>query len=75
MAIVLWLVLLEGLYLRALRVLKRRGHNVRFITIKKLPLGKFKVTIITRTAKGHSTRSVRYYRGCRKGRPHVTHPS
>ena len=28
MAIVLWLVLLEGLYLRALRVLKRRGVTV-----------------------------------------------
>ena len=28
MAIVLWLVLLEGLYLRALRVLRRRGVTV-----------------------------------------------
>ncbi|MEA2438870.1 MAG: uncharacterized protein QOH76_294 [Thermoleophilaceae bacterium] len=62
-------------YVNKRLVVNKRGRNLKVLKLKKLPLGRFKVTIITRTAKGHSTRSVRYYRGCRKGRPHVTHPS
>jgi hypothetical protein len=45
------------------------------VSIKKLPLGKFTVKILTNTAHGHSTRSVRTYKGCKKSRPHVVHPS
>jgi pimeloyl-ACP methyl ester carboxylesterase len=56
-------------------VAKKHGHNLRTLTLKKLPLGKFKVTILTKTRLGHSTRSVRTYKGCRKSRPHVTHPT
>src|SRR3954453_24146102 len=56
-------------------VLSRRGHNLKRVTLKKLPLGKFTVKILTNTAKGHSTRSVRTYKGCKKSRPHVVHPS
>jgi hypothetical protein len=54
---------------------RRRGHNLKTLTLTKLPLGRFKVKILTRTARGHSTRSLRTYKGCRKSRPHVTHPS
>jgi hypothetical protein len=56
-------------------VARRRGHNLKTLTLTKLPLGKFRVKILTRTARGHRTRSVRTYKGCRKSRPHVTHPS
>jgi predicted acyl esterase len=52
---------------------KKSGRNVRRISIKKLPLGKFKVKIVSRTSDGHSTRTVRTYKGCRKSRPHGTH--
>jgi hypothetical protein len=60
-------------YVNGKRVLKRRGHNVRFITIKKLPLGKFRVKIVKITNDRHKTTTVRVYKGCRKGRPHGSH--
>ncbi len=60
-------------YVNGRLVLRRNGRNLRRITLKKLPLGKFTVKILTRTAKGRTTRSVRTYKGCRKSRPHVTH--
>jgi predicted acyl esterase len=62
-------------YVNGRLVVKRSGRNLRSLTLKKLPLGKFRVKIITRTKQGHTTRSVRTYKGCRKSRPHVTHPS
>jgi predicted acyl esterase len=55
------------------RVLKRRGHNIRSITIRKLPLGKFRVKIVKITNDRHKTTTVRVYKGCRKGRPHGSH--
>jgi hypothetical protein len=60
-------------YVNGRLVVKRSGSNLRTLTIKKLPLGKFTVKILTRTRQGHTTRSVRTYKGCRKSRPHVTH--
>jgi predicted acyl esterase len=60
-------------YVNSKRVLNRRGHNIRFITIKKLPLGKFRVKIIKITNDRHKTTTVRVYKGCRKGRPHGSH--
>jgi uncharacterized protein len=62
-------------YLNGKRVINRRGRNLKSVTLKKLPLGKFTVKILTNTAHGHSTRSVRTYKGCKKSRPHVVHPS
>jgi hypothetical protein len=60
-------------YVNGRLVVKRSGRNLRTLTLRKLPLGKFTVKILTRTAKGHTTRSVRTYKGCKKSRPHVTH--
>ena len=62
-------------YVNGKRVISRRGHNLKSVTLKKLPLGKFTVKILTNTAEHHSTRSVRTYKGCKKSRPHVVHPS
>src|SRR3954469_14368801 len=62
-------------YVNGKRVVNRRGHNLKRVTLKRLPLGKFTVKILTNTARGHSTRSVRMYKGCKKSRPHVVHPS
>ena len=62
-------------YVNGKRVINRRGHNLKSVTLRKLPLGKFTVKILTNTAKHHSTRSVRTYKGCKKSRPHVVHPS
>jgi uncharacterized protein len=60
-------------YVNGKRVLSRRGRNLKSVTLTKLPLGKFTVKILTNTAKHHSTKSVRTYKGCKKSRPHVTH--
>jgi predicted acyl esterase len=60
-------------YVNGRLVLKRRAHHIRKISIKKLPLGKFKVKIVSRTSDHHLTRTVRTYKGCRKSRPHGTH--
>jgi hypothetical protein len=60
-------------YVNGRRVLSRRGHNLKTVTLKKLPLGKFTVKILTNTAHGHSTKSVRTYKGCKKSRPSVSH--
>ena len=60
-------------YVNGKRVLKKRGRNIRFITIRKLPLGKFRVKIVKITNDRHKTTTVRIYKGCRKGRPHGSH--
>jgi predicted acyl esterase len=60
-------------YVNGRLVVKRRGRNLRTVTLRKLPLGRFRVKILTRTNDGHSTRTVRTYKGCRKSRPHGSH--
>jgi predicted acyl esterase len=61
-------------YVNGRLVARRQGRNLKRLTLKKLPLGTFRVRIVTRTNDGHSTRTDRTYRGCRKSRPHGTHP-
>jgi uncharacterized protein len=61
------------IYINGRLVKKRRGHNIKRVSIKKLPLGKFKVKIVSRTSDHHLTRTVRTYKGCRKSRPRGTH--
>jgi putative CocE/NonD family hydrolase len=60
-------------YVNGRLTVKKRGRNLRRLTLKKLPLGKFRVKILTRTNKGRTTRTVRTYKGCRKTRPHGSH--
>jgi hypothetical protein len=63
-------------YVNGRRKLVKRGHNIRKITIRRLPRGHFRVKIVTTQSNGARSTSVRTYRGCRKGRPHThgTHP-
>jgi ABC-2 type transport system ATP-binding protein len=53
------------------RVLRRKGHKITKITLKKLPKKTFRVRIVATTNKGSRTISVRTYRGCKKGKPHT----
>jgi hypothetical protein len=53
------------------RVLRKKGHKITRITIKKLPKKTFRVRIVATTNKGSKTISVRTYRGCKKSRPHT----
>jgi predicted acyl esterase len=60
-------------YVNGRLVVRKRGHHIRRVSIKRLPLGKFKVKIVSRTSDRHLTRTVRTYKGCRKSRPRGTH--
>jgi hypothetical protein len=53
------------------RVLRRKGHKITKITLKKLPKKTFRVRIVATTNRGSRTISVRTYRGCKKGKPHT----
>jgi hypothetical protein len=49
--------------------LRRRGHDIRTVAIRRLPRGRFTVRIVTTYSTGKRRISTRTYRGCRKGRP------
>ena len=51
------------------RRLRRRGHNIRSVVIRRLPRRTFRVKIVTRQSNGTRSISVRTYRGCRKSKP------
>ena len=51
------------------RRLRRRGHNIRSVVIRRLPRRTFRVKIVTRQSNGTRSISVRTYRGCTKGKP------
>jgi hypothetical protein len=51
------------------RRLVKRGHNIKRITLKRLPKKKFTVKIVSTQNTGSKLISVRKYKGCRKGRP------
>ena len=59
-------------YVNGKRVLRRHGHRITRITLKRLPKGLFQVKIVARNSKHETVTSVRTYRGCKKGRP-TTH--
>jgi YVTN family beta-propeller protein len=56
-------------FVNGVRKVVKKGHNVRFVTLHKLPRKRFVVRIITTLANGSKRDSVRVYRGCRKSKP------
>jgi hypothetical protein len=56
-------------YVGRKRVKTLKGHRVRHLTLARLPQGRYRVKIVTTTAKGAHATSVRYYRGCYKTKP------
>jgi hypothetical protein len=56
-------------YVNGKLVLHKRGRDIRQITLKRLPKGKFKVRIEVFQSTGSQTISVRWYRGCKKSAP------
>jgi hypothetical protein len=56
------------------RVKKRvRGHDIKRVTIPRLPRKKFTVRIVATQSTGSKLISVRHYHGCTKGPPHTRH--
>ena len=51
--------------------LRRRGHDIRRITLGRLPRKRFTVRIVATHSNGARLVSTRTYRGCKKSRPHV----
>jgi hypothetical protein len=51
------------------RTLRRRGRNIRRVTVKRLPRKRFTLRIVATQTGGSKLISTRRYRGCRKGRP------
>jgi hypothetical protein len=53
------------------RKLRRRGHDIRRVTIGHLPRKRFKVKIVSTQSTGSQLVSTRTYTGCSKSRPRI----
>jgi hypothetical protein len=60
-----------AVFVNGKRVLRRSGHNIRRVAVKRLPRRKFTLRIVATQTSGSQLISTRRYRGCRKGRPHT----
>jgi hypothetical protein len=58
-------------YVNGKRKLARRGRDLRRVTVRRLPRGRFKVRIVATHSNGSRLVSTRTYRGCTKSRPHT----
>jgi DNA-binding beta-propeller fold protein YncE len=50
-------------------VVRKRGRDLRRVTLNRLPQGRFAVQIVTTRSNGRKLTSVRTYTGCRKSKP------
>jgi hypothetical protein len=55
------------------RKLRKRGHDIRHIRLKRLPRGRFVVRVVSTQSNHHTLVTTRTYRGCRKSRPRGRH--
>jgi hypothetical protein len=63
-------VIKVAVYVNGKRRFVRRGHNIRRVTLKRLPRKhRFRVKIVTTQSNGAVSTSVRTYRGCHKSAP------
>jgi 6-phosphogluconolactonase (cycloisomerase 2 family) len=58
-------------FVDGVRKVRRRGRNIRSVTLAKLPKGRFVVKVVTTYANGSKRESTRTYRGCKKSKPHT----
>jgi hypothetical protein len=56
-------------YVNGKRRVHRRGHDVKRVTLRRLPRKKFTVNVVARQSTGRTLISTRVYRGCKKSRP------
>jgi DNA-binding beta-propeller fold protein YncE len=50
-------------------IARKHGRSLRRVTLRRLPLGRFKVRVVTVRSNGKRRTSVRTYLGCVKGKP------
>jgi hypothetical protein len=58
-------------YVDKRRVLHRRGHRLRSVSIGRLPAGKHRIRVVTRANTGVRHISIRKVRGCALTPPHT----
>jgi predicted esterase len=51
------------------RKVRRRGHSIRSVTLRRLPHKRFRVKIVTTLSSGTTRISTRTFRGCRRTKP------
>src|SRR4051794_27358698 len=51
------------------RKLSRRGRDIKRVTLRRLPRGRFTVRVVATQSTGSTLTSTRRYKGCRKSRP------
>jgi CSLREA domain-containing protein len=65
-------------YVDGRRILRRRGHRLKYLTVTQRPIGNFTIRIVAITNLGSRIVSTRLYRGCAKLPPrtvvHRHHP-
>ncbi len=59
-------VVTATVYVNGHRVRRVRGHNVRSVTLARLPAGRFSVRVVARLARGGTVTTLRTYIGCTK---------
>jgi DNA-binding beta-propeller fold protein YncE len=58
-------------YVNGVVQVRRKGRDIRRVTLERLPKGRFVVKVVTTRAGGKQRESVRTYRGCKKSKPHT----
>jgi hypothetical protein len=58
-------------YIDGRRILRRRGHRLKYLTVTQRPIGNFTIRIVAITNLGSRVVSTRLYRGCAKLAPHT----
>jgi YVTN family beta-propeller protein len=56
-------------FVNGVRKVLKKGRNIRFVTLARLPKRRFVVRVVTTLANGGKRDSVRVYRGCKKSKP------
>jgi hypothetical protein len=60
-----------AVYVNGRRKLALRGHDIKRVSIARLPRKRFVVKIVTTSSTGAQLISTRVYHGCKKTRPHT----
>jgi hypothetical protein len=60
-----------AVFVNGKRKLSRRGHDIKRVTIARLPRKRFVVRIVSTSSTGAQLISTRVYHGCKKSRPHT----
>jgi beta-glucosidase len=58
-----------AVFVNGKRKLSRRGRDIKRVTLRRLPRGRFEVRVVATQSSGSTLTSTRTYKGCNKSRP------